>query len=433
MRVYMLLLLTAMAVTLVLTPIVRRAALSFNILTPLRERDVHAYPIPRLGGLAMTGGIMVSMVLGYAIPFLRPIYVSSPALWSVAAGALAISVLGIIDDIWELDWFAKLSGQFLIAGGMAFGGVQMINIPLFGVTVGSARLSVLVSTFFLVAVINAVNFIDGLDGLASGVIAIGSLSFFAYSYMLTRLMGAPSYATAASVVTVALAGACLGFLWFNFHPASIFMGDSGSMVLGLMLGSATLIVTGQVNPALLVEQSVVTSWIPIILPLAVLVIPIADLVITPVLRMLHGKSPMTADRTHLHDRLLLHGHSHRGVVLILYSWTALVCVVAVMFVARPPGVILAWAAPVLLLVILATAFQFPNSHGSRARRRKGVGVPGGEVAKDAGQEVISRPQVGIGWRPLGRHDAPRKDPLTQEEIEGEEAASPALFPQQKED
>ena len=413
MRVYMLLLLCAMAVTLILTPIVRRAALTFNILTPLRERDVHAHPIPRLGGLAMTGGIMVSLVVGYAIPFLRPIYESSPALWSVAGGALAIAILGIVDDIWELDWFAKLSGQFLIAGAMAFGGVQMINIPLFGVTVSSARLSVLASTLFLVAVINAVNFIDGLDGLASGVIAIGSLSFFAYSYMLTRLMGATSYATAAAVVTVTLAGACMGFLWFNFHPASIFMGDSGSMVLGLMLGSATLIVTGQVNPVLLQEQSAITSWIPIILPLAVLVIPIADLVITPARRIMRGKSPMTADRTHLHDRLLLAGHSHRGVVLILYAWTAWVCVVAVMFIARPPGVILAWAAPALLLIILATAFQFPGRGVKGQGRPKGTGVPGGGYVTDAGQEVISRPQISGSWLPLRHYREGEEDPWQQ--------------------
>lgn len=399
MRVYLLLLFVAFAVTLILTPIVRRLALSFNILTPLRARDIHAYPIPRLGGLAMTGGILVTLIVGYSIPYLRPIYESSPALWSVGIGAVAITLLGVIDDIWDLDWFTKLTGQMLIAGGMAIGGVQLINIPIFGVTVGSARLSTLVSTLVLVAIINAVNFVDGLDGLAAGVIAIGSLSFFAYSYMLTRLMGATSYATAAAVVTVALAGVCVGFLWFNFHPASIFMGDSGAMVLGLMLGSATLIVTGQVNPGLLQEQSVVTSRVPLILPLAVLVIPLVNLVVTPLSRILHGKSPMTADRTHLHDRLLLHGHSHRGVVLIMYAWTMLACVVAVAFIVIPPLTVVFWAIPPTILVILATAFQFPTGSSSTRWRRRtvGAGVPGGPIAVDDGQEVISRPQLEKQW------------------------------------
>lgn len=398
----MLVLFTALAVTAILTPVIRRLALSLNILTPLRERDVHVHPIPRLGGLAMTGGILVALVLGHAIPYLKPIYQASPTLWAVAGGAFAIAMLGAVDDIWELDWFTKLAGQLLIAGGMAIGGVQLISVPIFGVTVGSAWLSVLVSTLVLVAIINAVNFIDGLDGLAAGVIAIGSLSFFAYSYILTRLMGATSYATAAAVVTVALAGACIGFVWFNFHPASIFMGDSGAMVLGLMLGSATIIVTGQANPALLEEQSVVTPWVPVILPLAVLIIPLADLIITPVLRMAHGKSPVTADRTHLHDRLLLHGHSHRGVVLIMYLWTLWACAVAVSLVLVPPLTVLAWAVPSAGIAVLATAFQFPT----RTRRRaRGAGVPGGPVVSDDGQTIISRPNLDRRWSPLGRPPA----------------------------
>ena len=271
-------------------------------------------PIPRLGGIAITAGIIIAMVFGNSVPFLHPIYEQSSVLWAVVVGAMAITVLGVIDDIWELDWLAKLAGQFLIAGGMAMAGVQLINIPLFGVTIGSARTSVVLSTFVLVAILNAVNFVDGLDGLAAGVIAIGSVGFFAYSYSLSRLMGATSYATAAAVVTVALAGASLGFLWYNYHPASIFMGDSGSMVLGLMLGSATIIVTGQVNPAILSEQSAITPWVPLILPAAVLLIPLTDLLVTPFLRVLHGKSPVSADRSHLHHRLLGHGHSHRGVV-----------------------------------------------------------------------------------------------------------------------
>ena len=142
MKVYLLLLFVALAVTLVLTPIVRRIALGLNVITPLRERDVHAVPIPRLGGLALTGGLVVALMLGNSIPFLKPVYQASNALWAVLLGALAICLLGAIDDVWELDWLAKLAGQFLVAGGMAFGGVQLISLPLFGVTIGSSRLSI---------------------------------------------------------------------------------------------------------------------------------------------------------------------------------------------------------------------------------------------------------------------------------------------------
>ena len=401
MKVYLLLFFVALATTLLLTPVVRRVALGLNVLTPLRERDVHAVPIPRLGGLALTGGMLVALLLGHAIPYLRPAYEGSGALWATAVGAVAICLLGAIDDVWELDWLAKLSGQFLVAGAMAFGGVQLISIPLFGVTIGSSRLSILVSTLFLVAIMNAVNFIDGLDGLAAGLIGIGSLSFFAYSYMLTRLTGASSYATSAAVVTIALAGVCLGFLWYNFHPASIFMGDSGAMVLGLVLGAAAIIVTGQVNPLLLTDRSTIATWIPLLLPLAVLVIPLGDLLITPLLRIFHGVSPVSPTRTHLHDRLLMSGHSHMGVVLILYGWTALACVVSVSLIALPAGWVLLGALIPAALMVIATSVQFPNrKRRLRERYARGAGTYGGAVVIDDGVEVISRPRLATPWQPL---------------------------------
>ncbi len=395
MRVYIMVLLVALATTMIATPIIRRFALSMNIVTPLRARDVHAYPIPRLGGIAITGGIVMAMVFGNSVPFLHPIYEQSSVLWAVVVGAMAITVLGLIDDIWELDWLAKLAGQILITGGMAMGGVQLINIPVFGVTIGSARLSVVLSVFVLVAIINAVNFVDGLDGLAAGVIAIGSVGFFSYSYLLTRLMGATSYATAAAVVTVALAGASLGFLWYNYHPASIFMGDSGSMVLGLMLGSATIIVTGQVNPAILNEQSAITPWVPLLLPAAVLLIPLTDLVVTPFFRMLRGQSPVSADRSHLHHRLLGQGHSHRGVVLIMYAWTALACLVAVTLIVLPPQSVWKWALPVALVVLAFTVPHFPFK-----RRPTPTPTHPRRFVRDDGQEVISRPPLERSWFPV---------------------------------
>lgn len=408
MRAYLLLLFTALAITMILVPVMRRLALSFNILTPLRGRDIHAFPTPRLGGLAMTGGVVGALLLANLIPFFHPIYAQSSALWSVLLGTVAIASLGAIDDIWDLDWLAKLTGQILITGGMAIGGVQLINLPIFGVTIGSSRMSVFVSVVILVAVINAVNFIDGLDGLAAGVIAIGSLSFFAYSYLLTRLIGAPSYATTAAIVTVILAGATIGFLWFNFHPASIFMGDSGSMVLGLLLGSAAITVTGQVNPAILTEQSALTTWVPVLIPFAVLVIPLVDLLVTPALRVLRGKSPVTADRTHLHHRLLSSGHSHRGVVLILYSWTALTGITVVSFIFFPSKVVALVMVPLLLLTVFATVRQFPGRCRKIDGYDPGAGPSDVVPVLDDGQEVISRPRSDLVWFPLRgkRNDGP---------------------------
>ncbi len=395
MRLYVLLLFVALGATLILVPVVRRIALGFNVLTPPRERDVHSIPIPRLGGVALMGGIVLALVVGNSIPFFKPAYQESSALWAVAVGSIAICLLGVIDDVWELDWLAKLAGQFLVAGGMAIAGVQLVNIPLFGVSVGSARLSVLLSAVLLVAIMNAVNFVDGLDGLAAGVIAIGALGFFAYSYLLTRLTGELLYLSGAAIITMALAGACIAFLWYNFHPASIFMGDSGSMVLGLVLGSAAIIVTGQLNPMLLTGSSTVATWMPLILPVAVLVVPIADLVITPAIRVIHGRSPVAADRTHLHHRLLTQGHSHRGVVFILYGWTALVVVVSVALIRFSPKVVLLAALPFFVLSVIATLHQFPRSR----RRSRGAGTPGGPVVVDDGVQVISGGGMRV-WYPL---------------------------------
>lgn len=213
MKVYLLLGAIAMALTILLTPAVRWACLQFNILPPLRGRDLQKKPIPRLGGVAMTIALIVTMLLASRIPYMAPLFTTTVP-WAVMAGAGAMCILGIIDDIIELDWMAKLGGQVLIAGGMAFGGVQLASFPIFGLTLGSSRLWLFVSVFFIVGIMNAVNFIDGLDGLASGMIAIGAGSFFVYSYIITRLMGAASYATTASLIVIALLGVCAGFLWF---------------------------------------------------------------------------------------------------------------------------------------------------------------------------------------------------------------------------
>lgn len=394
MRVYMLLLVFAMATSILLTPAVRRAALTFQVLTPLRARDVHVVPTPRMGGIAITGGFAAALFLGRAIPYLEPAFRGS-VVWTVLGGAIAICILGVVDDVWELDWMAKLAGQLIICAVMAMNGVQLISFPVFGITIGSSRLSVLVSVLVMVTIINAVNFIDGLDGLAAGVITIGAAAFFMYSYLLSRSSGAHTYATSAAVLMAAVVGGCLGFLWYNFHPASIFMGDAGSMVLGLLMGSAGIIVTGQLNPTVLGEHAVLTAILPLLLPFVVIIIPVVDLVLTALRRLLQGKSPFTADRTHLHDRLLDRGHSHRGVVLNLYGWTAIACACGVSLLVMSPWVVLLCTAAAVLVMILLTWVTYP---GSGFRLRSGAGRSKGAKVSlvDDGIAVISRPQV--SWK-----------------------------------
>ena len=159
MKVYLLLGAIAMALTILLTPVVRWTCLRFNILPPLRGRDLQKTPIPRLGGVAMTIALIVTMLVASRIPYMAPLFTTTVP-WAVMAGAAAMCILGIIDDIIELDWMAKLGGQVLIAGGMAFGGVQLASFPIFGITLGSSRLWLFVSVFFIVGIMNAVNFID---------------------------------------------------------------------------------------------------------------------------------------------------------------------------------------------------------------------------------------------------------------------------------
>lgn len=365
MKVYVLLMVVAVALTVLLTPLVRWACLRWGIVPKLRSRDIQSTPIPRLGGIAITIALVITMLISARIPYMSPLFETNAA-WAVVVGALAMCILGVVDDVVELDWLTKLSGQILIAGSMAFNGVQLVSFPIFGVTIGSSRLSLMLTVFLIVGIMNAVNFIDGLDGLAAGIVGIGAAAFFVYSYVLTRIMGAASYATTASLAVITLVGVCLGFLWFNFHPSSIMMGG-GSETMGLVLAAAGIIVTGQVDPSVLGGQQLLVSFLPLLLPISVICVPIGDLVVTTIRRMLRGKSPFHADRSHFHDRLLARGHSHRGVVAILWMWTALVAFPPVAILVHDWKRVALCALPALALGGWLTASEFPAF--TRARRR----------------------------------------------------------------
>ena len=373
MKVYVLLMVVAAALTVLLTPLVRWACLKWGIVPKLRSRDIQAAPIPRLGGIAITIALVITMLISARIPYMAPLFEANAA-WAVVGGACAMCALGVVDDVVELDWMTKLSGQILIAGSMAFNGVQMVSFPIFGLTIGSSRLSLMLTVLLIVGIMNAVNFIDGLDGLAAGIVGIGAAAFFVYSYVLTRIMGAASYATTASLAVITLVGVCLGFLWFNYHPSSIMMGG-GSETMGLVLASAGIIVTGQVDPSLLGSQQLIVSLLPLLLPISVILVPIGDLVVTSVRRMLRGKSPFHADRSHFHDRLLERGHSHRGVVAILWMWTALVAFPPVALLTYDWRVVALCTLPALFIGMRFTASEFPTysllfGRGPRRRRER---------------------------------------------------------------
>jgi UDP-GlcNAc:undecaprenyl-phosphate GlcNAc-1-phosphate transferase len=189
-------------------------------------------------------------------------------------------IMGVIDDLWDLDWLTKLAGQIIAAGVLAFGGVQITNIPFGAIIVPSAFPSLLLTVFVVVLVMNAVNFIDGLDGLVVGVAIIANGTFFIYTY-LQQSANNLNYYNLAALVTAVLIGGCIGFLPTNFHPAKMFMGDAGALLVGLLMAVSAISVTASIDPGRVqsgrIDHGVVLAgYIPIILPLAILVIPLLD-------------------------------------------------------------------------------------------------------------------------------------------------------------
>lgn len=356
MRVYLLVTVFAAVVTFLLTPLARWLATKSGAYTAVRARDVHTVPTPRLGGVAMLGGLVAAFILASHIPFLRPVFEESGGTaWGVIMGATIVCLIGVVDDIWDLDWMIKLVGQILAAGVMAWQGVQLITLPIGGLTIGSSRMSLFVTVIVIVVSMNAVNFVDGLDGLAAGIVAIGGGAFFIYTYVLTLSSSPQDYASLASLVVAALVGVCIGFLPFNFHQARIFMGDSGSMLIGLTMAAGSIIVTGNIDPERVSGGQTLPAYLPMLLPLAVLVLPLLDMTMAVVRRLAQGKSPFHPDRRHLHHRLLALGHTHRRAVFVMYLWTAVVAfsgVALVMFDWRDVCVGAAIAGSIALVLTL---------------------------------------------------------------------------------
>jgi UDP-GlcNAc:undecaprenyl-phosphate GlcNAc-1-phosphate transferase len=354
MREYLLVFLVAAAVTYLLTVIAREIALRTGAVARVRDRDVHDEPVPYLGGLAMLGGMLAAYAVARELPFLSQ---SDPFVFRDAgvvliAGTLLCAV-GVLDDIFELDALTKLGGQVLAAALLIASGIQFFFFSWTDNVVFSLDplQSALLTGLLVVATVNAVNFVDGLDGLAGGVVAMGALSFFLFSYQVTRLGNLPRGTTAA-LLTAALAGACIGFLVHNFHPARIFMGDSGSMLIGLVFSASVVTLNGQFPPDALGadRSSLLPTLLPILLPVFILVVPLMDLVMAVLRRSWGLRSPFSPDKLHLHHRLLEIGHSHRRAVLIMWLWAALASFAAVL-ISLYPGRTMVWGLMVAAAVV----------------------------------------------------------------------------------
>ncbi|PBC85077.1 UDP-GlcNAc:undecaprenyl-phosphate GlcNAc-1-phosphate transferase [Streptomyces sp. 2224.1] len=366
-REYLLTLCVTAAVTYLLTGPVRKFAIAAGAMPEIRARDVHREPTPRLGGIAMFGGLCAGLLVASHLTNLKSVFENSDEPRALLSGAALIWLLGVLDDKWGVDALVKLGGQMIAAGVMVLQGLTILWIPIPGV--GTVSLTPMQGTLLTVALvvitINAVNFVDGLDGLASGMVCIAAAAFFMYAYRMWFGYGIEA-AAPATLFSVVLMGMCLGFLPHNMHPARIFMGDSGSMLIGLVMAAGAVSVTGQVDPDLLnvkagglreATHAMVPVYIPLLLPLTVIAVPVADLVLAIVRRTWKGQSPFAADRGHLHHRLLEIGHSHSRAVLIMYFWSALIAFGAVAYSVNNAsmwivlGIVLLSAVGLVLLLL----------------------------------------------------------------------------------
>lgn len=333
MREYLLVFLVAATATFLVTVLAREVAIRTGAVARVRDRDVHAEPTPYFGGVAMLVGMVVAYLVAQQLPFLS--YRGSERMFDdartvVIAGAM-ICAVGVLDDLFEIDPLMKLGGQLLVAGYLVLNQVQFFLFPLpgGGQFAMDPTQGLVLTVILVVLTVNAVNFVDGLDGLAAGVIGIGALAFFWFCYQLTRVNG-ETLATTGALLAVMLAGACVGFLGHNFHPARLFMGDSGSMLIGLVLAASAITLTGQFSTAQLSSgadggtASLLPVLLPLLLPVAIMFIPLTDFVLAVVRRLMRGQSPLKADKQHLHHRLLEIGHSHRRAVGIMWLWAALI-------------------------------------------------------------------------------------------------------------
>ena len=324
MRDYVLTLLVTAAVTYMLVPLVRRLARRMGAIKEPRDRDVHTAAVPTIGGLAMYGGLAAGLLVADQIKQLREGFANTGMVSGLLLAGGLLVVVGIIDDRFGLSPLMKAAGQVAAGGILVATGTQLNWLPFPGgrTFLPTPPQSTVITILIVVATINAVNFIDGLDGLAAGIVAIAAVSFFLYYYSMTRVIDISSLA-APALASAVLIGMCLGFLPHNFSPASIFMGDTGSMLLGLLLAYAPISSIPSLDPAVLASHiNRYPVILPLLLPAALLVIPYADLLLAVVRRTRAGQSPFAPDRKHLHHRLLDIGHSQRTSVLIMYLWAA---------------------------------------------------------------------------------------------------------------
>ena len=354
MREYLVTVLLAAIITYLITPFVRDLAIKSGAIAQIRSRDVHVEPTPRWGGLAMWLAMALTLVIVNYLPLVEKSF-GREATGIFLSGTF-ILFIGMLDDRFDLDPITKFAGQALSAGILLIYGVQILWLPINGITTLPTNIGQLLTVLFVMVVINAINFVDGLDGLATGIVMICAASFFAFSYLLAVVNGL-NRAGAPSLITAVVIGLCLGFLPHNFHPAQIFMGDSGAMFLGLLISASAITLTGQVDASAITEENGGNVLLPLLLPFSILAIPLLDFMMAIVRRVKAGRSPFDADREHLHHRIMRLGLTQQRTTIVLYLWTAMFALPTVIAAFTPIWVALLAGTLIFGVSILLVKFR----------------------------------------------------------------------------
>jgi UDP-GlcNAc:undecaprenyl-phosphate GlcNAc-1-phosphate transferase len=287
------------------------------------DRKVHQNVTPYGGGGAMLVGFCVALLIAFLIPVLRGVIISSHEMLGVLLATGVIFVVGVLDDFRDMSAPAKVAGQVLAATILYFAGVTMyqLKLPFAGFIVLGPSILPIITAVWVFALCNAINLIDGLDGLAAGIVAIASGTLCVYGLRLEDLGLLPA-TNVGPLIAALTCGICIGFLRDNFHPAKLFMGDAGALMLGLLMSASTMVIGGRTPPT-----SGVTFFFfaPLLIPVFILGVPLVDAVWAFVRRTASGQGFHTPDKDHIHHRLMRLGHGHRRTVIILWAWTALLC------------------------------------------------------------------------------------------------------------
>ncbi len=308
--------------TFVVMPLVLRLAIRIGAVVSPDERRVHERPTPLLGGVGMLVGFLAGMAVAWRLHAFGSIFDNNTEPLGLVIAAVLILAVGVIDDLREVSAPAKVAGIVLAASVLVLSGISILSlrIPFVSTFILDPNWSYLVSVIWVLGMANAINIIDGLDGLAGGIVAIAAAAFFLYSQQLGR-EGALQAGNIGPLIAVLVLGMCLGFLPHNVHPAKIFMGDGGALLLGLLMAASTMVVGGRTDTP--VSGQSFFFFAPVFIPLVILGVPILDTAFAILRRTRTRTSPATADKDHLHHRLMRLGHGHRRSVFILWGWTAL--------------------------------------------------------------------------------------------------------------